>query len=85
MIVQRTRMRSWVVVAIGVGALALPAQAFAHGRTATVALDYRLSFDPATLAIPGLHVAGNAYQGIGIPDCIRLGRAAAERILSGGL
>jgi oxygen-dependent protoporphyrinogen oxidase len=32
--------------------------------------------------IPGLHVAGNAYQGIGIPDCIRMGRAAAEAILS---
>lgn len=28
----------------------------------------------------GLHVAGNAYQGIGIPDCIRMGKAAAERI-----
>ena len=32
--------------------------------------------------IPGLHVAGNAYQGIGIPDCIRMGKAAAEKILS---
>lgn len=29
--------------------------------------------------IPGLAVAGNAYQGIGIPDCIRMGRSAAER------
>jgi len=33
-------------------------------------------------AIPGLHVAGNAYQGIGIPDCIRMGKAAAAKILS---
>jgi protoporphyrinogen/coproporphyrinogen III oxidase len=32
--------------------------------------------------IPGLYLAGNAYQGIGIPDCIRMGRAAAERILA---
>ncbi len=31
-------------------------------------------------AIPGLHLAGNAYHGIGIPDCIRMGRRAAERI-----
>jgi oxygen-dependent protoporphyrinogen oxidase len=31
--------------------------------------------------IPGLHVAGNAYQGIGIPDCIRMGKAAAQKIL----
>jgi oxygen-dependent protoporphyrinogen oxidase len=29
----------------------------------------------------GLHLAGNAYEGIGIPDCIRLGRQAAARIL----
>ncbi|HLK63862.1 MAG TPA: protoporphyrinogen oxidase [Bryobacteraceae bacterium] len=33
-------------------------------------------------SIPGLHVAGNAYRGIGIPDCIRMGRHAAERILA---
>ncbi len=34
-----------------------------------------------TVAIPGLHLAGNAYTGIGVPDCIRMGRAAAEKIL----
>ena len=32
-------------------------------------------------AIPGLHLAGNAYSGIGIPDCIRLGKRAATNIL----
>jgi oxygen-dependent protoporphyrinogen oxidase len=32
--------------------------------------------------IPGLNVAGNAYRGIGIPDCIRMGKAAADRILA---
>jgi len=31
-------------------------------------------------AIPGLHLAGNAYDGIGIPDCIRLGRKGAQEI-----
>lgn len=34
-------------------------------------------------SIPGLHLAGNAFQGIGIPDCIRMGRTAAEKILAG--
>lgn len=29
-------------------------------------------------ATPGLHLAGNAYEGIGIPDCIQTGRAAAK-------
>lgn len=32
-------------------------------------------------ALPGLHLAGNAYDGIGIPDCIRLGRKAAREII----
>lgn len=35
-------------------------------------------------ALPGLHLAGNAYQGIGVPDCIRMGRQAAERIAARG-
>jgi oxygen-dependent protoporphyrinogen oxidase len=30
--------------------------------------------------IPGLHLAGNAYHGIGIPDCVRSGKLAAEAI-----
>ena len=30
--------------------------------------------------IPGLHLAGNAYHGIGIPDCVRSGKRAAEAI-----
>jgi oxygen-dependent protoporphyrinogen oxidase len=33
-------------------------------------------------ALPGLALAGNAYDGIGIPDCIRLGRAAAKRMVA---
>jgi len=31
-------------------------------------------------ALPGLKLAGNAYDGIGIPDCIRLGRKAAREL-----
>jgi oxygen-dependent protoporphyrinogen oxidase len=33
-------------------------------------------------ALPGLKLAGNAYDGIGIPDCIRLGRQAAKELLA---
>jgi oxygen-dependent protoporphyrinogen oxidase len=29
---------------------------------------------------PGLELAGNAYRGVGIPQCIRSGREAAERL-----
>ncbi len=32
--------------------------------------------------IPGLHLAGNAYYGIGIPDCIKMGKEAAAKITS---
>ena len=37
-------------------ALALPGAAAAHGRGATIALDYRLHLDPAATALPGVHV-----------------------------
>ena len=30
--------------------------------------------------LPGLYLAGNAYYGIGVPDCVRMGKQAAERI-----
>jgi protoporphyrinogen/coproporphyrinogen III oxidase len=32
--------------------------------------------------LPGLKLVGNAYDGIGVPDCIRLGRQAAREILA---
>ena len=34
--------------------------------------------------LPGLKLAGNAYDGIGISDCIRLGRQAAKELLEVG-
>jgi oxygen-dependent protoporphyrinogen oxidase len=33
-------------------------------------------------ALPGLRLAGNAYSGIGVPDCIRLGRQAAKELIA---
>lgn len=35
-----------------------------------------------TREIPGLHLAGNAYRGIGIPDCVRMGQEAAAKIIA---
>lgn len=32
-------------------------------------------------ALPGLRLVGNAYDGIGVPDCIRLGRKAARELV----
>ena len=34
-------------------------------------------------ATPGLSLAGNAYHGIGIPDCVRMGQEAATKIIAG--
>lgn len=33
-------------------------------------------------ALPNLRLVGNAYDGIGVPDCIRLGRQAARELAS---
>ena len=49
-------MRPVVALVVALAALALPAMAAAHGRTATVALDYRLRFDASVRAIPGVRV-----------------------------
>ena len=31
--------------------------------------------------LPGLALAGNAYRGIGVPDCVRSGEAAVQQVL----
>jgi oxygen-dependent protoporphyrinogen oxidase len=50
----------------------------------TVGHQHRLEIIRERLhAIPGLHLAGNGYEGIGIPDCIRTGRKAANDCLGG--
>jgi len=35
-------------------------------------------------ALSGLRLVGNAYDGIGVPDCIRLGRQAAREMVAAG-
>ena len=47
----------------------------------TVGHEERLREIEARLeSLPNLHLAGNAYHGIGVPDCVRMGKEAAERI-----
>jgi oxygen-dependent protoporphyrinogen oxidase len=47
----------------------------------TVGHQLRLKRMEAQVAkLPGIHLAGNAYYGIGIPDCVKSGRDAAQRI-----
>jgi oxygen-dependent protoporphyrinogen oxidase len=44
-------------------------------------LERKQRIDTRVAALPGLRLAGNAYDGIGIPDCIRLGRQAAKELV----
>ncbi len=41
-------------------------------------LDRMMRIDAALARHPGLAVAGNAYRGVGIPDCVHSGEMAAE-------
>lgn len=43
-------------------------------------LDRVASIENSVRELPGLTLAGNAYRGAGIPDCIRSGETAAESI-----
>ena len=52
----RGPVRLRTITPVVLAALALPAQAAAHGRGATIALDYRLTLNAATRALPGVHV-----------------------------
>jgi oxygen-dependent protoporphyrinogen oxidase len=55
---------------------ALPQYAVGHPVTVE-AIERRLG------ALPGLHLAGAAYHGVGIADCVRSGEAAADAALGG--
>ncbi|MFN8624595.1 MAG: protoporphyrinogen oxidase [Candidatus Binatia bacterium] len=44
-------------------------------------LDRMQRIDACLVQYPGLAVAGNAYRGVGIPDCVHTGELAAERVL----
>ena len=46
-------------------------------------LDRLTQLDVAVSRYPGLVLTGAAYRGVGIPDCIRDGAVAAERIIRG--
>lgn len=46
-------------------------------------LELVAEIDRRVAQLPGLELAGNAYRGVGLPDCIHGGEAAVERILEG--
>jgi oxygen-dependent protoporphyrinogen oxidase len=42
-------------------------------------LDRIAKLEALVASVPGLHVAGNAYHGVGLPDMVRMGREMARR------
>ena len=46
-------------------------------------LEHVAALEARLEALPGLAVAGGAYRGVGIADCVRSGEAAAERVSAG--
>jgi oxygen-dependent protoporphyrinogen oxidase len=45
-------------------------------------LDRVAAIETALAQLPNLQLAGNAYRGAGIPDCIRSGESAAEKLIN---
>jgi len=43
-------------------------------------LDRLARIETALLTIPGLHLTGSGYRGVGIPDCVADGRATAKKV-----
>ncbi len=43
-------------------------------------LDRIAQVEQRSAQLAGLHLIGNAYRGVGVPDCVRSGQLAAERI-----
>ncbi|MHC4877320.1 MAG: protoporphyrinogen oxidase [Planctomycetota bacterium] len=44
-------------------------------------LDRVSAIESLTHAVPGFELVGNAYRGVGIPDCIRYAESAVDRLL----
>ena len=42
------------------------------------------AIEQAVARLPGLRLAGGAYRGVGIADCVRSGEAAADALLGAG-
>ena len=55
--------------------LSLPQYAVGH-------LDRMAQLEALVNRFPGLHLIGNAYYGVGLPDMVRMGREAASRAAS---
>jgi oxygen-dependent protoporphyrinogen oxidase len=45
-------------------------------------LDRIAAIESELAGLPNLQLAGNAYRGAGIPDCIRSGETAAEKLIT---
>ncbi|HEY1939094.1 MAG TPA: protoporphyrinogen oxidase [Candidatus Angelobacter sp.] len=72
---------------LGVSAEPLFAETFRWNRAMpqyeTGHLDRVAEMEQIIAAMPGFHIIGNSFYGIGVPDCIKSARLAVEQITSG--
>jgi oxygen-dependent protoporphyrinogen oxidase len=72
---------------LGVNAAPLFARTFRWDRAMaqyeTGHLDRVAEMEKIIAAMPGFHIIGNSFHGIGVPDCIRSARQAVNQITSG--
>ncbi|HLY37404.1 MAG TPA: protoporphyrinogen oxidase, partial [Candidatus Binatia bacterium] len=47
-------------------------------------LDRIAAIESRLAQVPGLALAGAAYRGVGIPDCVRSGEVAADAVATAG-
>jgi oxygen-dependent protoporphyrinogen oxidase len=72
---------------LGLNAEPLFAQTFQWNRAMpqykTGHLDRVAEMEKIIAMMPGFHIIGNSFYGIGVPDCIKSARQAVEQITSG--
>ena len=83
----RIAARAWSELADALGVVAEPVLARVHRHPASMP-QYRLghldrveAIEHKLEALPGLRLAGGAYRGVGISDCVHSGETAAEALL----
>lgn len=73
---------------LGVEAAPLFSRAFVYPRTMAQYevghLDRVSAIEERLAGLPGLALAGNGLRGVGVPDCVRSGDLAAERLAAEG-
>jgi oxygen-dependent protoporphyrinogen oxidase len=78
----RAELRSLAAIEAGPTLVRVQRHPRAMPQYAVGHLDRVAAIEARVAALPGFALAGAGYRGVGIPDCVRSGEEAAERILA---